>query len=84
MVDGYKRLLSPAVATEARIDLKKRADEEAIHVFAGNLREMLLAPPLGTKRVLALDPGFRTGCTNSLVVANGVLNSPMYAHLCAC
>ena len=60
--DGYKRLLCPSIETEARVGTKKRADEEAIRVFAENLRELLLAPPLGQKAVLAIDPGFRTGC----------------------
>ncbi len=59
--DGYKRLLAPSMETEIRRELKKRADIEAINVFAANLRELLLAPPLGRKRVMALDPGFRTG-----------------------
>jgi protein Tex len=59
--DGYKRLLAPSMETETRQEAKKRADEEAIRVFAENLRELLLSPPLGRKRVLALDPGFRTG-----------------------
>jgi uncharacterized protein len=60
--DGYKRLLSPAMETESRLALKERADREAIRVFAANLRELLLAPPLGGKNMLAIDPGFRTGC----------------------
>ncbi len=60
--DGYKRLLCPSMEGEVRLETKKRADEEAIRVFAENLRELLLAPPLGQKNVLALDPGFRTGC----------------------
>lgn len=60
--DSYKRLLSLSMETEARMESKRRADEEAIQVFAGNLRQLLLAPPLGQKAVLALDPGFRTGC----------------------
>jgi uncharacterized protein len=60
--DGYKRLLSRSLETELRLTLKKRADAEAIRVFAENLRELLLAPPLGAKRVMAIDPGFRTGC----------------------
>jgi uncharacterized protein len=60
--DGYKRLLGPALETEFRIETKKRADDAAIRVFAENLRELLLAPPLGRKNVLAIDPGFRTGC----------------------
>ncbi len=60
--DGFKRLLSLAMETESRLALKERADREAIRVFAANLRELLLAPPLGGKSVLAIDPGFRTGC----------------------
>ncbi len=60
--DSYKRLLSLSMETEMRLGTKKRADEEAIRVFAENLRQLLLAPPLGQKRVLAIDPGFRTGC----------------------
>ncbi len=60
--DGYKRLLSPSMETETRKVIKQRADETAIQVFASNLRQLLLAPPLGEKNVLALDPGFRTGC----------------------
>ena len=59
--DSYKRLLAPSLENELRIDLKKQADAEAITVFSENLRELLLAPPLGQKRTLALDPGFRTG-----------------------
>jgi len=60
--DGYKRLLGPAIEVEMRIESKRRADLEAIRVFAENLRELLLASPLGRKNVLAIDPGFRTGC----------------------
>jgi len=60
--DGYKRLLSPSMETEIRLATKKRADEEAIRIFVENLRQLLLAPPLGQKNVLAIDPGFRTGC----------------------
>jgi uncharacterized protein len=60
--DGYKRLLSLAMETESRLVLKERADREAIRVFAANLRELLLAAPLGGKNMLAIDPGFRTGC----------------------
>ena len=60
--DSYKRLLSPSMETEIRLETKKRADEEAIRVFVENLRQLLLAPPLGQKNVLAIDPGFRTGC----------------------
>ena len=62
ITDGYKRLLGPAMEIELRLVLRKRAEEEAVRVFAENLRELLMAAPLGPKRVLALDPGFRTGC----------------------
>jgi protein Tex len=60
--DSYKRLLSGAMATEVRLSTKERADKEAVKVFADNLRGLLLAPPLGQKNILAVDPGFRTGC----------------------
>lgn len=60
--DSYKRLLSLSMETEIRLTTKERADEEAIRVFTENLRQLLLAPPLGQKNILALDPGFRTGC----------------------
>ncbi|OGQ99620.1 MAG: RNA-binding transcriptional accessory protein [Deltaproteobacteria bacterium RIFOXYD12_FULL_57_12] len=61
MDDSYKRLLAPSLENELRNALKERADQEAIRVFAENLRQLLLAPPMGQKRVMALDPGFRTG-----------------------
>lgn len=60
--DAYKRLLSLSMETETRVEAKKRADSEAIRVFNENLRQLLLAPPLGQKNVMAIDPGFRTGC----------------------
>lgn len=60
--DSYHRLLSPAMETEIRLETKERADHEAIRIFAKNLRELLMAPPLGEKNVLAIDPGIRTGC----------------------
>lgn len=60
--DGYKRLMKPSIETEVRLITKKKADEEAIRIFSENLRQLLLTSPLGQKRVLALDPGFRTGC----------------------
>ncbi|HMO60943.1 MAG TPA: Tex family protein [Ferruginibacter sp.] len=60
--DAYKRLLQPSLETEFRTALKTRADEEAINVFAENLRQLLLSSPLGSKRILAIDPGYRTGC----------------------
>ena len=62
IADGYKRLLKPSMETEVRLLTKKRADEEAIRVFAETARQLLLAAPLGQKRVMAIDPGFRTGC----------------------
>ncbi len=60
--DSYKRLLAPAMETEVRSETKTQADTEAIRVFCDNLRELLMHPPLGRRRVLAIDPGFRTGC----------------------
>jgi uncharacterized protein len=80
--DSYKRLLGPSMETEIRNDLKRRADEEAIRVFAANLRELLLAPPLGQKNVLALDPGFRTGCKVVCLDRQGKLihNDNIYPH----
>jgi len=60
--DGYKRLLSVSMETDIRLETKKRADKDAIKVFTNNLRELLLAPPLGQKNVMAIDPGIRTGC----------------------
>ncbi len=60
--DSYRRLLQPALETEFRTALKLRSDEEAINVFAENLRQLLLSSPLGSKRILAIDPGYRTGC----------------------
>mgnify|MGYP000119761472 CR=1 FL=1 len=60
--DAYKRLLKPSIETEFSALSKEKADEEAIRVFAGNLRQLLLAPPLGQKQVMGVDPGYRTGC----------------------
>ena len=71
--DCYKRLLSMNMETEARLESKKQADLTAIQVFAQNIRQMLLASPLGQKRVLALDPGFRTGCKTVVLDAQGKL-----------
>ncbi len=71
--DSYRRLLGPSLETEARVELKRHADEEAIRVFAANVRELLLAPPLGQKAVLAVDPGFRTGCKLAALDAQGNL-----------
>ncbi len=80
--DGYKRLLMPAMENEMRAEAKKRADEEAIRVFAENVRQLLLAAPLGQKRVLALDPGFRTGCKLVCLDQQGTLldNTAVYPH----
>jgi uncharacterized protein len=80
--DGYKRLLMPAMENEMRAEAKKRADEEAIRVFAENIRQLLLAAPLGQKRVLALDPGFRTGCKLVCLDEQGTLldNTAVYPH----
>ncbi|HOG94412.1 MAG TPA: Tex-like N-terminal domain-containing protein, partial [Opitutaceae bacterium] len=71
--DAYKRLLAPAMETEMRLESKKRADEAAIKVFADNLRELLLASPLGQKAVLAIDPGIRTGCKVVMLDRQGKL-----------
>ncbi len=83
--DGYRRLLSLSMETELRLALKKRADEEAIRVFAGNLRQLLLAPPLGQKRILAIDPGFRTGCKVVCLDRQGGLlhHTAVYPHTSA-
>ncbi len=82
LADGYKRLLSASMETEKRVELKQRADQEAIEVFAQNLRELLLAAPLGARRVLALDPGFRTGCKLVCLDAQGGLlhHDTIYPH----
>jgi len=69
--DGYRRLLAPSVESDVRIDLKMRADKEAVEVFADNLRALLLAPPLGGKSVIGIDPGLRTGCKCAAVDATG-------------
>lgn len=80
--DAYKRLLKPAIETEFAALSKEKADDEAIRVFAGNLRQLLLAPPLGQKRVLSIDPGFRTGCKVVCLDAQGTLlhNEAIYPH----
>lgn len=71
--DSYKRLLAPTTETYMRLELKKRADEEAVKIFANNLRELLMASPLGQKNVLAIDPGFRTGCKVVILNRQGAL-----------
>ncbi len=73
LVDGYQRLLNVSLQIETMVDYKKMADAQAIGVFSGNLRELLLAAPLGRKRVLAIDPGFRTGCKVVCLDAQGKL-----------
>jgi len=71
--EGFKRLMGPSMETEARMESKKKADAEAVKVFADNLRELMLAAPLGQKRVLGIDPGFRTGCKVVALDAQGKL-----------
>ncbi|MDR2512188.1 MAG: RNA-binding transcriptional accessory protein [Puniceicoccales bacterium] len=73
IADSWKRLLGPSLETEARIVSKKRADDEAIRVFAANISELLMAPALGQKNTLAIDPGFRTGCKVVVLDAQGKL-----------
>lgn len=80
--DAYKRLLKPAIENEFAAESKRKADHEAIRVFAENLRQLLLAAPLGEKRVLGIDPGFRTGCKVVCLDAQGNLihNETIYPH----
>ncbi|MEG2855673.1 Tex family protein [Bacteroides sp.] len=80
--DAYKRLLKPSIETEFAGMTKEKADEEAIRVFAENLRQLLLAAPLGQKRVLGIDPGYRTGCKVVCLDAQGNLihNENIYPH----
>lgn len=80
--DAYKRLLEPSIETEFAGSSKESADEEAIRVFAENIRQLLMAPPLGQKRVLAIDPGFRSGCKVVCLDAQGNLlhNETIYPH----
>ena len=82
MEDGYKRLLKPAIETEFAALSKEKADTEAIRVFADNLRQLLLGAPLGQKRVLALDPGFRTGCKTVVLNEQGdlITHDVIYLH----
>ena len=82
VADAYKRLIKPGIETEFAAASKEKADEEAIRVFAGNLRQLLLAPPLGQKRVLGIDPGYRTGCKVVCLDAQGTLlhNEAIYPH----
>ena len=82
IADAYKRLLFPALSNEALSAAKEKADAEAISVFAKNLRQLLLGSPLGEKRILAIDPGFRTGCKVVSIDENGGLqhNETIYPH----
>ena len=82
VVDGYKRLLAPSIENETRNNAKQRADDEAIAVFAENLRQLLMSSPLGQKRVLAIDPGFRTGCKVVVLDSQGnlVRHTVIYPH----
>jgi uncharacterized protein len=81
--DAYKRLLSRSMETEARLAAKQKADAEAIRVFAENLRQLLLSPPLGAKRVMGVDPGFRTGCKIVCLDRQGKLlhHDTAYLHM---
>lgn len=80
--DAYRRLLQPSLETEFRTQLKQNADEEAINVFAENLRQLLLSSPLGSKRLLAIDPGYRTGCKVVVIDETGKLQTTalIYVH----
>ncbi len=80
--DAYRRLLQPSLETEFRTALKQKADEEAINVFAENLRQLLLSSPLGSKRILAIDPGYRTGCKVVCLDEKGELQKTdlIYVH----
>ena len=82
VADGYKRLLAPSIENETRGNAKQRADDEAIYVFAENLRQLLMSSPLGQKRVLAIDPGFRTGCKVVVLDSQGnlVRHTVIYPH----
>ncbi len=82
VVDSYKRLLAPSLENEIRGIYKEKADDSAIKVFAGNLEQLLLMPPLGEKRILAVDPGFRSGCKLVCLDAQGQLlhNETIYPH----
>ena len=80
--DSYKRLMAPSMAHEIKNFYKEKADDEAIRVFADNLRQLLLAPALGPKRIMAIDPGFRTGCKLVCLDQQGILvyNETIYPH----
>ncbi|MNY21229.1 hypothetical protein D3C86_1547600 [compost metagenome] len=80
--DAYRRLLQPSLESEFRMELKVKSDEEAISVFAENLRQLLLSSPLGSKRIIAIDPGYRTGCKVVVIDDKGDLlhNDLIYVH----
>jgi len=80
--DAYKRLLQPSMETETKAEARERADHKAIEVFVENMRQLLLAPPMGQKKVLAIDPGFRTGCKVVCLDRQGQLmhNETIYPH----
>ncbi len=82
IADSYKRLLAPSIENEVLATAKEKADEEAIRVFTDNLRQLLLSPPLGQKNVLAIDPGFRTGCKVVCLDRQGTLlhNETIFPH----
>ena len=82
IADSFKRLLSPAISNEALQEAKAKADANSIQVFAGNLQQLLMAPPLGTKRILAIDPGFRSGCKVVCLDEKGDLlyNETIFPH----
>ncbi|PRY52263.1 uncharacterized protein B0I27_10621 [Arcticibacter pallidicorallinus] len=82
IADCYKRLLKPSMETEIRLHTKKRADEEAIRVFADNAKQLLMSPPLGQRNILAIDPGFRTGCKVVCLNEQGklLINTTIYPH----
>jgi len=79
--DGYKRLMAPSIENEIRSKLTEMADREAVRVFADNLQHLLLSPPLGQKRVLAIDPGYRTGCKIACLDAQGQLLTHAVVHV---
>src|SRR5260370_21519739 len=82
MEDGYKRLLAPAMEREVRAELTRKAEEHAINIFAANLRNLLLQPPLRGRKVLGIDPGYRTGCKLAIVDETGkyIASDTMYLH----
>src|SRR5690606_5999131 len=82
IADSYKRLLAPALSNEVLQEAKSKADSNSINVFASNLSQLLMAPPLGSKRILAIDPGFRSGCKLVCLDEKGDLlyNETIYPH----